>query len=80
MIPRCSDKNPVFSTVLQPGIGEYLIPGSPLRFEAEPRQPVTPAPQLGADTDEILTTILGLSSAAIGDLHDRGIVTGITVD
>ncbi len=78
--PRCSEKNPVFATVRQPGIGEYLMPGSPLRFEAEPRQPVTPAPQLGADTDEILSTILGLSSAAIGDLHDRGIVAGITAD
>ena len=78
--PRCSDKNPVFSTVLQPGIGEYLMPGSPLRFEAEPRQQVTPAPQLGADTDEILATILGLSAAAIGGLHDRGIIAGITAD
>ena len=78
--PRCSEENPVFATVHQPGIGEYLMPGSPLRFEAEPRQPVTPAPKLGADTDEILTTVLGLSSAAIGDLHDRGIVAGITAD
>ncbi len=78
--PRCSDKNPVFSTVLQPGIGEYLMPGSPLRFEAEPRRQVTPAPQLGADTDEILATILGLSAAAIGGLHDRGIIAGITAD
>ena len=78
--PRCSDENPVFSTVLQPGIGEYLMPGSPLRFEAEPRRQVTPAPQLGADTDEILATILGLSAAAIGGLHDRGIIAGITAD
>ena len=78
--PRCSDKNPVFSTVQQPGIGEYLMPGSPLRFEAEPRRQVTPAPQLGADTDEILATILGLSAAAIGGLHDRGIIAGITAD
>ena len=74
--PRCSAKNPVFSTVRQPGIGEYLMPGSPLRFAAEQRQPARPAPQLGADTDEILSTVLGLSSAAIGDLHDRGVVAG----
>ena len=78
--PRCSEENPVFATAQQPGIGEYLMPGSPLRFEAEQRQPVRPAPQLGADTDEILATILGLSSAAIGDLHDRGIVAGIAGD
>ena len=76
MIRAALRENPVFATVQQPGIGEYLMPGSPLRFESEPRQPVTPAPQLGADTDEILATILGLSSAAIGDLHDRGIVAG----
>ena len=72
--PRCSDANPLFSTVQQPGIGEYLAPGSPLRFDAETRQPARPAPELGADTDEILSSILGLSSAAIGDLHERGIV------
>ena len=74
--PRCSDANPVFSTIQQPGIGECLAPGSPLRFSLEQRQPARPAPQLGADTDEILSSILGLSSAAIGDLHDRGIVAG----
>ena len=74
--PRCSDENPVFSTVQQPGIGAYLSPGSPLRFAAETRQPARPAPQLGADTDEILSSILGLSSAAIGGLYDRGIVAG----
>ena len=61
--PRRSDANPVFSTVQQPGIGEYLAPGSPLRFEAESRLPARPAPLLGADTDEILSSILGLSSA-----------------
>ena len=74
--PRCSEKNPVFARVQQPGIGEYLMPGSPLRFTAEQRQAVRPAPQLGADTDEILSSILDLSSVAIGKLHDRGIVAG----
>ena len=76
--PRCSVKNPVFETVFQPGIGECLMPGSPLRFESRQRQAVKPAPRLGADTDEILATILGLGSAVIGDLHDRGIVAGMT--
>jgi 2-methylfumaryl-CoA isomerase len=35
---------------------------------------VRPAPQLGADTDQVLGEVLGLSSSAIGALHDKGLV------
>ena len=37
-----------------------------------------PAPRLGAHTDEVLADILGLSAAAIGRLHDQGVVAGAT--
>ena len=30
--PRCSTANPMFAEVDQPGIGTYLMPGSPLEF------------------------------------------------
>ena len=39
-------------------------------------QPAKPAPQLGANTDEVLADIVGLSAAEIGKLHDSGVVAG----
>jgi 2-methylfumaryl-CoA isomerase len=74
--PRCSEANPLFATVEQPGIGRYLMPGLPLDFSAEERLPPRPAPRLGEHTDFVLTDVLGLSTAEIGRLHDKGIVAG----
>jgi 2-methylfumaryl-CoA isomerase len=74
--PRCSEANPLFATVDQPGIGHYLTPGLPLDFAASPRLPARPAPRLGEHTDLVLAQVLGLSSAEIGRLHDNGIVAG----
>jgi len=72
--PRCSTANPLFEEVEQPGIGRYLMPGSPLDFGAVPREPVRPAPRIGQHTEEVLAEVLGLSARRIGDLHDSGIV------
>jgi len=74
--PRCSEANPLFAAVDQPGIGRYLIPGLPLDFAAAPRSTPRPAPVLGEHTDIVLSEVLGLSSAEIGRLHDEGIVAG----
>ena len=74
--PRCSEANPLFATVEQPGIGRYLMPGLPLDFAASPRLPPRPAPALGEDTDAVLAEVLGLSAAEIGRLHDRRVVAG----
>jgi 2-methylfumaryl-CoA isomerase len=74
--PRCSTENPMFAEVEQPGIGTYLVPGSPLAFGGCERVPPARAPLLGEHTDEVLHTILGLSDAAIGRLHDEGVVAG----
>ena len=73
--PRCSSANPMFAEVDQPGIGTYLMPGSPLDFSAVERVPPGPAPRLGQHTDEILAGVLGLSDAEIGRLHAEGIVS-----
>jgi len=70
----CTAQNPLFQTVDQPGIGSYLVPGSPIRFGDAPNLPSLMAPTLGQHTDEILADDLGLGSKAIGRLHDAGIV------
>jgi 2-methylfumaryl-CoA isomerase len=76
MDPRCSPTNPMFAAVDQPGIGTYLMPGSPLDFSASDRVRPAAAPQLGQHTDEILAGVLGLSASEIGRLHDEGVVAG----
>ena len=74
--PRCSGANPMFTEVEQPGIGTYLMPGSPLDFSATARLAVRRAPRLGENTDEVLADVLGLSSAQIARLHDDRVVAG----
>jgi 2-methylfumaryl-CoA isomerase len=76
--PRCSTANPMFGEIDQPGAGRILAPGSPLGFSVADRPPPAPAPRLGDDTDRVLAEVLGLSSAAIGRLHDAGTVAGPT--
>ena len=73
---ECSTDNPLFQNVEQPGIGNYLMPSSPLRFSEFSRQAVRPAPRVGQHTDEILADELGMSSTEIGRLHDSNVVAG----
>jgi 2-methylfumaryl-CoA isomerase len=77
--PRCSTANPMFAEVTQPGVGTYLMPGTPLRFGALPRSAVRRAPLLGEHTEEVLADVLGLSAAEIARLHDAGTVAGAHV-
>jgi 2-methylfumaryl-CoA isomerase len=74
--PRCSTQNPLFSLLEQPGIGRYLVPGSPLQFSGLERETPRRAPRLGEHTDEILSEILGLSAGMIGQLRDQRVVGG----
>lgn len=74
--PRCSTANPMFAEVEHPGVGRYLMPGSPLEFGKAERVPVRRAPILGEHTEEILADVLGLAGAEIGRLYDAGVVAG----
>ncbi|XAH21547.1 CoA transferase [Xylophilus sp. GW821-FHT01B05] len=72
--PSCSEANPMFAVVDQPGIGRTLAPGIPLDFSAMARQVVGPAPRLGQHTAQVLHELLGLDAASFGRLHDKGVV------
>ncbi|MDA1369303.1 MAG: CoA transferase [Proteobacteria bacterium] len=76
--PECSEANPLFTRIEQPGIGSYLVPSQALNFSGLDREPPRPAPLLGEHTDEILSELLGMDSAEIGRLHDATIVAGPT--
>lgn len=72
--PECSPANPMFSTVVQPGVGEMLAAAIPLDFSARERIAAAPAPRLGEHTEQVLQELLGVSSAEFGRLHDQGVV------
>jgi 2-methylfumaryl-CoA isomerase len=74
--PRVALSNPVWETLAPAGIPPHRAAGTPVRAPSEPRGPMAPAPLLGQHTDAVLADVLGLASAEIGRLHDRGIVAG----
>lgn len=70
--PRCSTANPLFHEVDQPGIGRYLCAGAPLVLSAARRVAPAPSPLLGQDTDAVLRSWRGLTTADLERLtHDR---------
>jgi len=71
---RVSESNPMFATISQSGIGEYLTPSSPLDFQGIGRISPMPAPRLGEHTDQILEEILGLTGAEIGRLRESQVI------
>jgi len=74
--PRASLANPLFERIDTPGIGQHIAAGASVRVPGAKREPIRPAPLLGADTDAVLHDVLGLASGEIGRLHDSGIVAG----
>ena len=75
-----STDNPMFSSVNHPGLGTYLTPSHPANFCNTPGTQAQTAPILGANTEEILADIIGLSSGVIGALFDKGVVDGPRTD
>ncbi len=72
--PDLSTANPMFAEIDQPGIGPYLVPGSPFAFGAALRETPAAAPLLGQHTEEILADVARLPSNEIGALFDAGVV------
>ncbi len=74
--PGLSAANPVFDLVTHPSATPYLTPGASATHVGATRESVPPAPCLGAQTDEILSTCLDLPAHEIARLHDQGLVAG----
>jgi crotonobetainyl-CoA:carnitine CoA-transferase CaiB-like acyl-CoA transferase len=58
-----------------PEVGAVLHVRNPLRFDGVPLASSRPAPALGADTEDVLVRVLGLTPAAVRRLADEGVCT-----
>ena len=65
--------NKSFVTVEHPRMGPLKMQNVLPRMSGTPSSPINVAPELGADTDEVLMGLLGLSADRIADLRGRGI-------
>ncbi|MBI3964037.1 MAG: CoA transferase [Chloroflexi bacterium] len=61
-------------TLDDPAAGPVKVAGNPIKLSGVPESPNRPAPQLGADGDEILGGLLGLDEAGIARLRSEGVV------
>ena len=66
--------NPMFETLDFEGIGQYMVPRSPVEFSNYDPLPAQKPPKLGQHTEEILGDIMKLGSGEIGALFDSGTV------
>ena len=57
-----------------PEVGRRIHAGVPWTMSETPCQVQRPAPLLGADTDDVLTTLLGYSADRIADLRRTGVL------
>lgn len=72
--PRLSLSAPLFSMLEQPSGLTYPVPGAAATFSGDVRQSAVRAPRLGEHTDQVLSEVLSLTSARIGELHDAGVI------
>jgi 2-methylfumaryl-CoA isomerase len=63
--------------VEQPGIGSFPVPKSVLSFTGWDGAAPTAASNLGADTDSVLGSVLGLDDSDLDDLRKRGVIGGV---
>ena len=73
--PDLVSENPIFETMKNVSGARYPIPGAAATIPQQTRGKPRPAPALGADSEEIMLDMLGLSAAQFGKLVDEGIVS-----
>jgi len=57
-----------------PARGPVKVLGTPIKLSDSPEADLTPPPELGGDTDDVLHRVLGLSDTEIADLHRAGVI------
>ena len=72
--PDLVTENPIFETMKNVSGMHYPIPGAAATIPQQTRNKPRAAPALGADSEEIMLDMLGLSAAQFGKLVDEGIV------
>jgi 2-methylfumaryl-CoA isomerase len=66
--------HPMMATLTHPSGATYRTPGNPAQYSAEKREDPRAASALGADTEQVLASVLNLSQAQIGELVASGTV------
>lgn len=72
--PHFSRPGGLFPAYSQPGRGTIRLTGLPLRFFDCGTPEITPAPELGQETDRVLRELAGCGEAEIEELRRRGVV------
>jgi 2-methylfumaryl-CoA isomerase len=67
-------ENPMLDLVEEDGIGKIHAARTPVSWRSQPAKPIRASHRLGADTEEVLSDLLGLSTAEVGTLAGRGVV------
>jgi len=60
-------------TVHHPEVGRERHVANPLRFSALPQRTAAAAPCMGADTEAVLTSVLGLTADEVAALVETGV-------
>jgi 2-methylfumaryl-CoA isomerase len=72
--PALVTENPVFGHASNPSGFDYPAAGAFATIPQQQRQPPRPAPHLGADSDAVMTSLLGLSPSELDALKTQGLV------
>jgi formyl-CoA transferase len=64
----------MLTTVQHPVRGPVVLPGWPVRMSESAPPVITSPPLLGAHTADVLNEVLGMSSEALAELQEKGIV------
>ncbi|BDH56545.1 2-methylfumaryl-CoA isomerase [Tsukamurella sp. PLM1] len=68
-----ADPDGIATQIEQPGIGRMVTAAAPWRWGDE-RAPSVPAPVMSGDTDEVLSSVLGLTGSELRRLRGDGVI------
>lgn len=72
--PHIRDHRNMFPSYHQPKAGKVTVTNIPLKAAGMPEVPLTPAPEMGQHTHEVLQELLGLDEQALLHLEQSGVI------